>query len=175
MMDRLAQAHEPEGAGLDDARVDRAHGLVDVLARACRSGTLHHSKMAPEAEGGQGWSVIFRPNCSELALEALRGGKVPAQRMVAVLQRRRPADGLERAALVLQHGGQQRAGGVGFAAEERDEPQVPLERGADLVGPVPRFHNGQVGGLHPEDRQRAHGPPKDAATLRNSALIGAGR
>ena len=92
MVDALAETHEAERAGLDDAGVDRPHGdLVNFLALDLVVGVRGHRRLVCAFEANR---LEPRMTCDadaglfvKLALEAVQGGNVARELVIAELLR----------------------------------------------------------------------------------------
>ena len=180
MLHALAVAHEPEVAGLDHARVDRADAdLVDVLAAHREERVPAHPLLprAFEAHGLQPRMAVGHEAglFPQFALEHLRRGESLRERRVvrAVVGGRAQQ---AQAGCRGLHDGRHDDAGCGAASEQRHEPVAGDQRiGARVDQRRERqrrefARRGGHGG-----RVRLHQcPPIDCATRISSAFTGAG-
>jgi hypothetical protein len=187
--DALADAVEPERAGLDHAGVDRPdRDRVDLLAGDVVVGVGgHRDRRAPGVAHRLEPRVVRDPDAVllvELALEDVELREVAGERVVAVRRGDDGARGGERAAGVLEHGGDDdvvarrgrgRVGGGDGAAVERDRARAAAQRRRDVIAPRPRRQRrDRRHGLAVDEHGRGHPPSSVVATERIRSLIGAG-
>jgi hypothetical protein len=178
----LAQAHEAEVAGLDDAGVDRAHThLMHLLAAHAKEGVFAHALLAfafkaDRLEPGValGLQTGLLP---QLPLLALRRRELGGKRRVGVAALRlRPQHRQCIARSGLKHGGYAECAGGSAGVRPPEQHQKALARGqarCTLVGENRQRQRWQLAQVA-QQHGRVHVPPIERATALSSCVKASG-
>ena len=179
MVNLFAEAHESKRAGLDDPRVNRAHGdFVHLLSLDPVEGIVVHGGLGLTlvSDGLEPW--VRRHAHARLlvqfSLEAVKGREFGRHLVVSHFGARHGPRQKKRSVRCLEHR-RDRYAPLVSPAKEGDDAVSFADLGRQMVSPRLRIEDLRFCDALPVDEdRRGHGSPSEAATCRRSPLTPSG-